>query len=446
MEHVLDMQFKPVMLMGMEAEHAEQMHRDVTLPIGTRMEKYEITAVLGQGAGGISYAAKDLQMGREVVIKEHFPIGLCTREEGQAEVQPLDEEGFARSLGAFCRESRILAGLKHASIVTVHDVFSACGTAYLIMEYVSGVSLKQWMRQRPSVQRIRRVLSRLLSTLTYMHGKEVIHRDIKPGNIMIQEGDEPMLIDFGAAMVGEPTHTLTLVGTPNYAAPEQFIPHAGVDARADLYALARAFSVCATEAGVGLPLQMRRTLKKASSDTPASRYASAESWLKSLRCHYLRWWMMGAVVASVALVLAWPVHEGESASGAEQSANALPVEPPMHVWELVTFREGKPVFLLESPLPPREEAFVRQVKADYDEYLKKDEVLQKEIFHRISVDHEALSPLQQEELYQKLQQEFILLFCQRAKEYVEKHFGNAEQCEQEARRLRDIWKRQFAEQ
>ena len=155
---------------------------------------------------------------------------------------------------------------------------------------------------------------------------------------------------------------------------------------------------------------------------------------------------MGAVVASVALVLAWPVHEGESASGAEQSANALPVEPPMHVWELVTFREGKPVFLLESPLPPREEAFVRQVKADYDEYLKKDEVLQKEIFHRISVNHEALSPLQQEELYQKLQQEFILLFCQRAKEYVEKHFGNAEQCEQEARRLRDIWKRQFAEQ
>ena len=426
------------MLVCMEAEQAEQMRQDVALPVGTRMEKYEITAVLGQGAGGISYAAKDLHMGREVVIKEHFPVGLCTREVGQAEVLPLDEVGFERSLSAFCRESRILAGLKHPSIVTVHDVFSACGTAYLIMEYVSGISLKQWMRQQPSVRRIRAVLERMLYTLSYMHGKEVIHRDIKPGNILIQENDEPMLIDFGSAMVGEPTHTLTLVGTPNYAAPEQFTPHAGVDARSDIYALSRAFSVCAAESGITLPLILRRMFTKASAEEPANRYASADVWLKSLHGRYLLWWLLGAACLVLGITAPLILHNEEPPTA------ALPVDPPMHVWELVAFREGKPVFLVDSPLPPREDAFVQQLRSDYADYLKKDESLQQELAHRISVKHENISPLKQEELYQKLQQEFILLCCERAKEYIERHFGNAEQCEQEARRLRDIWETQFS--
>ena len=426
------------MLVRMEAEQAEQMRQDVALPVGTRMEKYEITAVLGQGAGGISYAAKDLHMGRDVVIKEHFPVGLCTREVGQAEVQPLDEVGFERSLSAFCRESRILAGLKHPSIVTVHDVFSACGTAYLIMEYVSGISLKQWMRQQPSVRRIRTVLERMLCTLSYMHSKEVIHRDIKPGNILIQENDEPMLIDFGSAMVGEPTHTLTLVGTPNYAAPEQFTPHAGVDARSDLYALSRAFSVCAAESGITLPLMLRRMLTKASAEAPADRFASADVWLKVLHGRYLLWWLVAALCLGLGITASIMLNNEETPSV------ALPADPPMHVWELVAFREGKPVFLVDSPLPPREDAFVQQLRSDYADYLKKDEALQQELMHRISVNHEDISPLQQEELYQKLQQEFIRLCCERAKEYVERHFGNAAQCEQEARRLRDIWATQFS--
>lgn len=428
------------MLVAMEAEQAEQMRQDVALPVGTRMEKYEITAVLGQGAGGISYAAEDLHMGREVVIKEHFPVGLCTREVGQAEVQPLDEAGFERSLNAFCRESRILAGLKHPSIVTVHDVFSACGTAYLIMEYVSGISLKQWMRQQPSVRRIRGVLERMLCTLSYMHGKEVIHRDIKPGNILIQENDEPMLIDFGSAMVGEPTHTLTLVGTPNYAAPEQFTPHAGVDARSDLYALSRAFSICAAEAGITLPIMLRRMLTKASAEAPADRYASAEVWLKVLRGRHLLWWLVAALCLGLGLSVPMLLRNGTDAA----PSAALPADSPMHVWELVAFREGKPVFLVDSPLPPREEAFVQQVRSDYADYLKKDEQLQQELSHRISVMHEDISPLQQEERYNKLQQEFIRLFCKRAEEYVERHFGNAAQCEQETRRLRDIWATQFS--
>lgn len=102
------------------------------LPIGTRLEKYELLEVLGQGGGGISYRAKDCQLKREVVLKEHFPLGLCRREKGTAEVLPTDAAGYEYSLSAFCRGARMLAGLQHESVVKVHEIFSACGTAFLV--------------------------------------------------------------------------------------------------------------------------------------------------------------------------------------------------------------------------------------------------------------------------------------------------------------------------
>ena len=93
------------------------------------MGNYEIRAVLGHGGGGISYLAYDTQLEREVVLKEHFPRTLCMRRKGDAEVLPVDESDYARSLAAFCREARILAGLNHPGVVKVHDIFQAAGTA-----------------------------------------------------------------------------------------------------------------------------------------------------------------------------------------------------------------------------------------------------------------------------------------------------------------------------
>ena len=126
-----------------------------TLPPGTRLERYELTGVLGQGGCGISYKARDLQLNREVVLKEHFPLGLCRRHSGTAEVVATDQAGYERSLQAFCREARILAGLRHEGIVPIHELFAACGTAFLVMDYVSGENLRTWMSARPSAARIR---------------------------------------------------------------------------------------------------------------------------------------------------------------------------------------------------------------------------------------------------------------------------------------------------
>ena len=116
-----------------------------TLPERAVLGSCEIRAVLGQGGGGISYLAYDRALEREVVIKEHFPMGLCLRPEGCAEVEPLDEGLYNRALATFCREARILAGLNHPNVVKVHDIFEGSGTAYLVMEYVEGSTLKEWL-------------------------------------------------------------------------------------------------------------------------------------------------------------------------------------------------------------------------------------------------------------------------------------------------------------
>ena len=96
------------------------------LPQGTLLGHCEVREVLGRGGGGISYRAYDAHLEREVVIKEHFPPTLCFRVPGEAMVQSVSEDSYARSIAAFCREARILAGVNHPGVVKVHDIFQAC--------------------------------------------------------------------------------------------------------------------------------------------------------------------------------------------------------------------------------------------------------------------------------------------------------------------------------
>ena len=120
------------------------------LPNGTLLGSYEIKGVLGQGGFGISYWAIDRQLGREIVLKEHYPVGLCKRDIDGAEVIPADssqENDYNRSLASFCREARIVAALDHPGIVRIHDIFQALGTAYIVMAFAEGCTLDQWLAQ-----------------------------------------------------------------------------------------------------------------------------------------------------------------------------------------------------------------------------------------------------------------------------------------------------------
>lgn len=254
------------------------------LPLLTRLGHCEIRQLLGQGGGGISYLAYDENLEREVVIKEHFPPSLCYRLPGTAAVQPVSAADYERSLASFCREARILAGLNHPGIVKVYDIFQASGTAYMVMEYVEGDRLTEWLPAHAGeVQLVTGVLDSLLAALEYLHSHEVLHRDIKPSNIIMRNGTQPVLIDFGAAMLGTPPTTITLVGTPGYAAPEQFHQHGKVGPWSDLYALAHSVAKLIPPLVLKrYPSRFVKALKRAGEDDIACRYSSAAAWAASL--------------------------------------------------------------------------------------------------------------------------------------------------------------------
>lgn len=331
----------------------------MTLPVGTSLEKYEILEVLGQGGGGISYKAIDKQLNREVVLKEHFPLGHCHRAPGSALVEPTENAPFERSLHSFCREARVLAALNHPSIVRIYEVFGACGTAFLVTDYIKGKSLQSWMAEKPAGRRIKQVLIQLLDALAYLHAAGVIHRDIKPDNILIQENDAPMLIDFGAALQGSPTHTLTLIGTPAYAAPEQFLPDEIPGPPADIYALGKSFLLTSSTCGVKLPRRTAATLRKATHEEAGKRYQNAAAWKKALS-RRLQFILLLSLAAILLCLLAgwqyWPEHQ--------------PADLPGHPIQLVRYNsKGFLIRVVKDPLPPREEEFVAALLAAQKEYL-----------------------------------------------------------------------------
>lgn len=330
----------------------------MTLPVGTSLEKYEILEVLGQGGGGISYKALDKQLNREVVLKEHFPLGHCHRAPGSALVEPTGEAPFERSLHAFCREARVLAALNHPSIVRIYEVFGACGTAFLVTDYIKGKSLQAWMADKPAGKRIKQVLLQLLDALAYLHAAGIIHRDIKPDNILIQENDAPVLIDFGAALQGSPTHTLTLIGTPAYAAPEQFRENEIPGPPADIFALGKSFLITASTCGVKLQRPLLRTLRKATMETAEKRYQNAEAWKKALSGRHTPLIFLCCVALLISILLAW------------QHNRTTQVENlPMHPIKLVHYNaDGFLARKDSSPLPPREEAFVSTLLTIQQEY------------------------------------------------------------------------------
>ena len=269
----------------------ESAQLGVALPLGTLLGHCEVREVLGRGGGGISYRAYDAHLEREVVIKEHFPPTLCFRVPGEAMVQHVTSDGYERSIAAFCREARILAGVNHPGVVKVHDIFQACGTAYMVMEYVEGARLTEWLPEHADDSgSVMSVLNQLLEALGYLHSHDVLHRDIKPSNIIIREGKQAVLIDFGAAMLGTPPTTITLVGTPGYAAPEQFQQHGKVGPWSDLYALAHSFSKLIP------PQRLRRyprrfvsSLRKSEMQDWEQRTKSAAEWRMLLQKRSYCW-------------------------------------------------------------------------------------------------------------------------------------------------------------
>jgi len=190
-----------------------------------QMERYELIRLIGEGSMGVVYLARDRILNREVAIKALRPPFTT---------DPSRREHLKER---FIREARIVANLRHPNIVTLYDAEIQKNFCWLIMEFVPGETLETLMQKRKDQNTLRKVTLQILSALEYAHKKGVIHRDLKPGNILISSG-KVKITDFGIARPEESdlTGENQLLGSPSYMAPEQ-IRGEKVGPYTDLYAL-----------------------------------------------------------------------------------------------------------------------------------------------------------------------------------------------------------------
>jgi serine/threonine protein kinase len=184
-------------------------HPSDALPPGTRLGRYEILRVLGRGGFGITYAAREgARAGQMVAIKEWFPsaMGLCHRGQ-RGQVLPsarADPKVIRDALSMFCHEAKVICSLNHPHLVKGLDWLEENGTAYLVMSYASGKNLQEHLRTsggnyRVNPESMSQLCHGILSALACLHGHGIIHRDIKPDNIFLGVGFQPILIDLGSA-------------------------------------------------------------------------------------------------------------------------------------------------------------------------------------------------------------------------------------------------------
>jgi len=188
--------------------------------------RYEITRLLGRGGMAVVFLAQDLALERQVAIK----------------VLPPDMSHDTRLVPRFQQEAKTAAKLDHPNIIPIYRVESEAGLDYFVMKYVTGHSLEQMLDQGPlPIDLARRVLREAALALGHAHKRGIVHRDVKPANIMLETDGRVILTDFGISKALEGGSALTgtgaIIGTPHYMAPEQ-AKGLEVDGRADQYALA----------------------------------------------------------------------------------------------------------------------------------------------------------------------------------------------------------------
>ena len=199
------------------------------LPPGTRFGEFEILRVLGVGGFGIVYLAQDHSLEREVALKEYMPASLAARGAGpQITVRSSSfAETYAIGLRSFINEARLLARFDHPSLVKVYRFWEDNATAYMVMPFLQGITLRdarRGMPHAPDEAWIRSVLTPILSALELLHREGVYHRDIAPDNILLPRDGPPVLLDFGAArrVISDRTQSLTAILKPSYAPIEQY--------------------------------------------------------------------------------------------------------------------------------------------------------------------------------------------------------------------------------
>lgn len=293
--------------------------------VSQRLGKYEIQSEIGRGGMAVVYRGYDPDLRRSVAIKV-LASQLAT-----------DPDFVQR----FRFEAITAANLRHPNIVTIHDVGSQGDIHYFVMEYLPGITLDEWLRQvgsLPLAQAVQ-IASQIGAALAYAHEQGIIHRDVKPANIMIDSKGHITLMDFGLVRAVEGsslTRTGVVVGTPEYMAPEQVLGEA-LDARSDIYsfgiviyrlltgkvpfAQSTPFAVMYAhiqqpppplrQLRPDLPAAMEQVLSKALAKKPEDRYQQADHLVADLQ----------------AVLAGWPLAPG-SAKGRPPAKGRSTSQPP----------------------------------------------------------------------------------------------------------------------
>jgi len=264
-------------------------------------DRYQPVARLGAGAFGEVQRAHDRLLGRDVAVKR-------IRLEAFVEPARLDEVKKR-----FLREAQVAARLRHRNIVTTHDIVSSPSTSFIVMELVEGQTLQSLLqaRGRLGLDETIRVLEQVAAALDHAHASGVVHRDVKPANIMIEPSGNVKVMDFGIAKLeagANLTSTGSLMGTPNYMSPEQARGEK-VEARSDLFSLGCVLYECLTGTrpfqsrsvseilvkvlteqpapvdfeATRLPREVGPVLLRATAKEPSARYPSGAAMIEALR-------------------------------------------------------------------------------------------------------------------------------------------------------------------
>lgn len=341
------------------------------LPGTVLKERYILEKVSGEGSFGITYTGWDLLLESRVAVKEFFPINRVNRnaEKGEQDVYVFEEEDYEQSLHRYLEEGKRLSKLNQIeSIVSIRDFFYANHTAYIIMEYIEGVSLKTHIEKNGPMAGsvVMEMMSPVLDALERVHENGIIHRDISPDNIIVTKDNKLVLVDFGSARQVDGTdRSLTVMIKRGYSSPEQYRSRGEQGAWSDVYAIcATMYFMLAGKAPdeaidrilddettslldmkeVQLPKKMKQAVMKGISLRYNERYQTVSELKAALRAaggagkNPARWWKASAISIfgiAVAVLLFWQFLSGVGEKDIPESGAGGIVElaaPMMPEW------------------------------------------------------------------------------------------------------------------